>query len=190
MEVDQPANPMNNIPRVAGAKRSSEELDTDGPDPKRSRVNSPIKVDEPSAQDKAEPNGMMATPAASDATRVLAPQPTPVPMSEPNGSTTPVLATISTNATSAPALTSTGGAAPTPSNVTPAAAAPAAPAVKMEAAKSEPQPDTEAALRQLRLELVAVSKFYPLASLKKMTKDQAKQLLPATVRALMTKADP
>jgi hypothetical protein len=60
----------------------------------------------------------------------------------------------------------------------------------MEAAKSEPQPDTEAALRQLRLELVAVSKFYPLASLKKMTKDQAKQLLPATVRALMTKADP
>jgi hypothetical protein len=54
---------------------------------------------------------------------------------------------------------------------------------------AEPAPDSEEALRQLRLELVAVSKFYPLASLKKMSKDQAKKLLPASVRGLMTRND-
>ncbi|OCF41809.1 hypothetical protein I317_04415 [Kwoniella heveanensis CBS 569] len=41
-------------------------------------------------------------------------------------------------------------------------------------------------LRRLRLELVALSKFYPLPALKKMTKEEADKLLPFNVRALMT----
>ena len=42
-------------------------------------------------------------------------------------------------------------------------------------------------LRRLRLELVALSKFYPLAALKKMDKTVADRLLPPNVRALMSK---
>ena len=45
----------------------------------------------------------------------------------------------------------------------------------------------EAALRRLRLELVALSKFYPLVALKKMSKEEAERLLPVSVRALMSK---
>ena len=46
---------------------------------------------------------------------------------------------------------------------------------------------TEAALRRLRLELVSLSKFYPLAGLKKMDKKQAERLLPENVRKIMSK---
>lgn len=45
----------------------------------------------------------------------------------------------------------------------------------------------EGGLRQLRLELVALSKFYPLASLKKMPASDAARLLPQNVRGLMTR---
>ncbi|WWC66341.1 uncharacterized protein I206_100242 [Kwoniella pini CBS 10737] len=41
-------------------------------------------------------------------------------------------------------------------------------------------------LRSLRLELVALSKFYPLPALKKMRAHEAAKLLPANVRGLMT----
>lgn len=58
------------------------------------------------------------------------------------------------------------------------------------AADAKPAVDDEDGLRQLRLELVALSKFYPLASLKKMDKDDAARLLPANVRALMTRPGP
>lgn len=47
---------------------------------------------------------------------------------------------------------------------------------------------TEEELRQLRLELVALTKFYPLASLKKMSKEEAGRLLPSNVRSLMTRS--
>ncbi|WVF70522.1 hypothetical protein IAT40_005312 [Kwoniella sp. CBS 6097] len=40
-------------------------------------------------------------------------------------------------------------------------------------------------LRRLRLELVALSKFYPLPALKKMTREEADKLLPLNVRGLM-----
>jgi len=49
-------------------------------------------------------------------------------------------------------------------------------------------PSTEAAMRRLRLELVALSKYYPLAALKKMDKADAEKLLPENVRKLMSKA--
>lgn len=42
-------------------------------------------------------------------------------------------------------------------------------------------------MRRLRLELVALCKFYPLAALAKMNKEDADKLLPANVRPLMTK---
>ncbi|CAK9779488.1 hypothetical protein CC85DRAFT_287345 [Cutaneotrichosporon oleaginosum] len=54
-------------------------------------------------------------------------------------------------------------------------------------AKPEPTPDGEDGLRALRLELVALSKFYPLASLKKMDAADAARLLPSNVRNLMTR---
>ncbi|GMK58290.1 hypothetical protein CspeluHIS016_0503220 [Cutaneotrichosporon spelunceum] len=50
--------------------------------------------------------------------------------------------------------------------------------------------DGEEGLRALRLELVALSKFYPLASLKKMEAADAVRLLPANVRNLMTRQAP
>ncbi|TXT10785.1 hypothetical protein VHUM_02290 [Vanrija humicola] len=53
-------------------------------------------------------------------------------------------------------------------------------------APKPPADETENGLRQLRLELVALSKFYPLASLKKMSKEDAERLLPPNVRNLMT----
>ncbi|WWD17817.1 hypothetical protein CI109_102260 [Kwoniella shandongensis] len=43
------------------------------------------------------------------------------------------------------------------------------------------------ALKRLRLELVALSKFYPLPALKKMSKEEAAQLLPFNVRGLMSR---
>ncbi|WVQ82550.1 hypothetical protein IAT38_004679 [Cryptococcus sp. DSM 104549] len=46
---------------------------------------------------------------------------------------------------------------------------------------------TDEELRRLRLELVALSKFYPLPALKKMTKEEAARLLPVNVRGLMCK---
>lgn len=62
------------------------------------------------------------------------------------------------------------------------------PVVKAEPPK--PAADGEDGLRQLRLELVALSKFYPLASLKKMDGTDAARLLPANVRNLMTRPPP
>ncbi|BEJ16751.1 hypothetical protein CspHIS471_0601520 [Cutaneotrichosporon sp. HIS471] len=57
-------------------------------------------------------------------------------------------------------------------------------------AKPDIKPDSEDGLRALRLELVALSKFYPLASLKKMEAADAVRLLPANVRSLMTRQAP
>lgn len=53
--------------------------------------------------------------------------------------------------------------------------------------KTEKPVDGENGLRQLRLELVALTKFYPLASLRKMEAADAARLLPANVRNLMTR---
>lgn len=47
--------------------------------------------------------------------------------------------------------------------------------------------DGEAGLKRIRLELLALTKFYPLAALRKMDKASAEKLLPPNVRALMTK---
>jgi len=46
--------------------------------------------------------------------------------------------------------------------------------------------DGENGLKRIRLELLALTKFYPLAALRKMDKSQAEKLLPPNVRALMT----
>ena len=46
--------------------------------------------------------------------------------------------------------------------------------------------DGENGLKRIRLELLALTKFYPLAALRKMDKAQAEKLLPPNVRALMT----
>lgn len=47
--------------------------------------------------------------------------------------------------------------------------------------------DGEGGLKRIRLELLALTKFYPLAALRKMDKASAAKLLPANVQALMTK---
>ena len=47
--------------------------------------------------------------------------------------------------------------------------------------------DGEAGLKRIRLELLALTKFYPLAALRKMDKASAEKLLPSNVRLLMTK---
>ena len=44
----------------------------------------------------------------------------------------------------------------------------------------------EAEMKQLRLELIALCKFYPLVALKKFTDEDAEKLLPAAVRGLLT----
>ncbi len=51
----------------------------------------------------------------------------------------------------------------------------------------EPASTTEEAMKRLRLELVALSKFYPLAGLKKMDPKDAERLLPENARKLMSK---
>ncbi|WVN85477.1 uncharacterized protein L203_100623 [Cryptococcus depauperatus CBS 7841] len=48
-----------------------------------------------------------------------------------------------------------------------------------------PNEVTEEELKKVRLELVALSKFYPLPALKKMSKEEAARLLPQNVRGLM-----
>lgn len=69
-------------------------------------------------------------------------------------------------------------------------------AVKAETSKTpvDTQPATSTStedpeLKQLRLELSALCKFYPLHSLKKMSRADAERLLPANVRGLMSKKD-
>jgi hypothetical protein len=47
--------------------------------------------------------------------------------------------------------------------------------------------DGENGLKRMRLELLALTKFYPLAALRKMDKASAEKLLPPNVRALMTR---
>ena len=52
----------------------------------------------------------------------------------------------------------------------------------------DPDPvDRPAALKRLRLELIALTKFYPLTALRKMEKAKAEKLLPPNVRGLMSK---
>jgi bromodomain-containing protein 7/9 len=46
--------------------------------------------------------------------------------------------------------------------------------------------DGEQGLKRMRLELLALTKFYPLAALRKMDKASAERLLPPNVRTLMT----
>lgn len=46
--------------------------------------------------------------------------------------------------------------------------------------------DGEEGLKRMRLELLALTKFYPLAALRKMDQASAERLLPPNVRALMT----
>lgn len=53
----------------------------------------------------------------------------------------------------------------------------------------QPMPSKDDSLKRLRLELVALSKFYPLAALRKMDKSDAERLLPPNVRALMSKPE-
>lgn len=53
------------------------------------------------------------------------------------------------------------------------------------AVSEEPEKISDEELKRLRLELVALSKFYPLPALKKMSKEEAAKLLPVNVRGLM-----
>ncbi|RXK42486.1 hypothetical protein M231_00040 [Tremella mesenterica] len=53
--------------------------------------------------------------------------------------------------------------------------------------KVEEEDDGEQGLKRLRLELVALSKFYPLAALRKMDKKDAERLLPPNVRTLLAR---
>lgn len=53
------------------------------------------------------------------------------------------------------------------------------------ALSGEPEKISDEELKRLRLELVALSKFYPLPALKKMSKEEAARLLPVNVRGLM-----
>lgn len=53
------------------------------------------------------------------------------------------------------------------------------------AVSGEPEKISDEELKRLRLELVALSKFYPLPALKKMSKEEAAKLLPVNVRGLM-----
>jgi hypothetical protein len=82
------------------------------------------------------------------------------------------------------------GATASAALATPAANGEAKPEVDANETKPEAKPDGEEGLRALRLELVALSKFYPLASLKKMEAADAARLLPANVRSLMTRPPP
>lgn len=50
------------------------------------------------------------------------------------------------------------------------------------AVSEEPEKINDEELKRLRLELVALSKFYPLPALKKMSKEEAAKLLPVNVR--------
>jgi hypothetical protein len=181
--------------QVVGVKRpreASEEpaFGSEEREAKRSRVGSP----------SVTTNGTVPADSAAPAVVAeVAPAATPVPGTPSSAgvpsttgaavpATVPTAVTATTPAPIAaavPAPAPAGDSVPTP---TAAAAAPT-PSAPTSAPVAEPAPDSEEALRQLRLELVAVSKFYPLASLKKMSKDQAKKLLPASVRGLMTRND-
>lgn len=96
--------------------------------------------------------------------------------------TAPVLSTAPPIPINAPAAAPNVAPIPAPTAAPPAAATPGAatPAVP------GPAVDDENGLRKLRLELVALTKFYPLACLRKMSKEDAARLLPANVRNLMT----
>ncbi|ORX35995.1 hypothetical protein BD324DRAFT_656992 [Kockovaella imperatae] len=61
--------------------------------------------------------------------------------------------------------------------------------VKRESEGTVESPSREEALTKLRLELVALCKYYPLSALRKMDKEDATRLLPASVRQLMSKPD-
>lgn len=61
--------------------------------------------------------------------------------------------------------------------------------VKTEPAKAPEAAPEDPEFKQLRLELSALCKFYPLHSLKKMSRADAERLLPANVRGLMSKKD-
>lgn len=95
-------------------------------------------------------------------------------------------------ATEASSLKSEESLKRTASEAADAADEPAAKRTKLENGSSTPADEkaatpAEGGLRQLRLELVALSKFYPLASLKKMPAADAALLLPSNVRNLMTR---
>lgn len=127
------------------------------------------------------PNGV---PAPGPAPAAAAPAPTPPAANPPSAVPGPAAASGPAAAPThvppaAVPATSTPAPAPaaqaTPTQTAPGASAPAAAPV-----------DDEDGLRKLRLELVALTKFYPLACLRKMSKEDAARLLPANVRNLMT----
>lgn len=153
----------------AGTKRAAEEQ-AEEPDAKRAKLE-PEAVKSEGANGVPAPEqaaGVSGTPAAVAAIPAP-PAPESKPMAEPSAA--PIPASVPTPAT-----------APIPASVpTPATAATPATA---------PAPVPENGLRPLRLELVALSKFYPLASLKKMEAADAARLLPANVRNLMTRQPP
>ncbi|KAK4689729.1 hypothetical protein P7C73_g378, partial [Tremellales sp. Uapishka_1] len=61
------------------------------------------------------------------------------------------------------------------------------PAVQPDKKEGGEEGDEEEGMRQLRLELVALSKYYPLAALKKMEKERAERYLPSNVKDLMSR---
>lgn len=150
---------------------------------------------EPEVEPKIEPNGdvVMAEPVSNkrpaedqdggDAKRVKVEG---VPNGVPVPSTPAVPAPVAAAPARAPPAAAPAPAAPAlVPTATPAPAAPGAPGTALPAPAAAPV-DDEDGLRKLRLELVALTKFYPLACLRKMSKEDAARLLPANVRNLMT----
>lgn len=155
-------------------KRPAE--DEDGGDAKRVKV-------------EGVPNGVPATLAPAAATLTPAPPAAVAPPAAP-AAVAPPAAPAAAPAPAAPAaapVAQTPTPVATPATAPPAKpAAPAVPGTALSAPAAAPAVDDEDGLRKLRLELVALTKFYPLACLRKMSKEDAARLLPANVRNLMT----
>lgn len=148
-------------------KRPAE--DEDGGDTKRVKVEG-MQNGAPSGPSSPAAPATAASASASASPVAGSPAPTTASTAAPAPPAAPIPAT-------APAPTSTPAPAPASAPATPGATSPtAAPAAV----------DDEDGLRKLRLELVALTKFYPLACLRKMSKEDAARLLPANVRNLMT----
>ncbi|WOO82469.1 Bromodomain-containing protein 9 [Vanrija pseudolonga] len=159
----EPAAPFaNGDVAHAGLKRRNSDSEPNDNDAKRRKLEEGVALE--TASKTAEP----AVEAAAEPAADVAPTPS-VTLPTTSNATTPAPMTPA----SAPA------AAPQPASTETATVTAPAP----------PPDETENGLRQLRLELVALSKFYPLASLKKMSKEDAERLLPPNVRNLMTRPE-
>lgn len=121
----------------------------------------------------------------------------PTQPAEPNAALAAVPTPVGAPATAEPSVSANGTASdPNPfAIVNPAVGSPAEAGKPLALGSDTPNAtgtatpaaiDVEEGLRKLRLELVALTKFYPLACLRKMSKEDAARLLPANVRNLMT----